>query len=292
MKPYIDLRQMRDVGDLISTYIAFLKKNFSSFFSIFLHYNGIFIIAALLISYLVISGYWGVWGGTEETGILGLVLLIMLYFITSVFNYSLAAAYLREYVKNKEAPTDKKQVFRLLRNNMGSIIIFILLMGLIYVVIMIAGLIISIVPVLGSLAYYVIFLAFSAWAGLSFMALFQHQIRIEESFKHGWTLLKDFFWKSVLANLVISMLLGFLMISVLMIPGVFLGAYSYFFIDSFSESIVSQIIWILALTLLLIIFMLYQSFSQFINGILYYSLYEEKYHEAAQERIELIGKRE
>ena len=97
---------------------------------------------------------------------------------------------------------------------------------------------------------------------------------------------------AILTNLIISMLIGILMMVVLMIPGILIGIYAFHSVHTgvdIANSAMANIVWILALSLLLILYTLYQSLSQFVNGILYYSLHEETYNEAARERIENIG---
>ena len=104
--------------------------------------------------------------------------------------------------------------------------------------------------------------------------------------------MKKFFWKSVLTNLVIGLLLGILMMVVLMIPGILIGIYAFHSLDTgvdLANSPIANIVWTLAVALFMILYTINQSLSQFVNGILYYSLHEETYNEATRERIENIG---
>ena len=96
----------------------------------------------------------------------------------------------------------------------------------------------------------------------------------------------------MLSNLVIGMLLGILMMVVLMVPGILIGVYAFHSLDTgvdLANSAVANVIWTLALALLLILYTLNQSMIQFVNGVLYYSLHEETYNEATRERIDNIG---
>ena len=59
IKKYIPLRVNRDFGDIITTYFEFFKQNIKKFTNVFLSYNGIFLVAMLIVSYLLVSGFMG-----------------------------------------------------------------------------------------------------------------------------------------------------------------------------------------------------------------------------------------
>ena len=181
---HIELRQKRDLGDTISIYFDFLKQNLRSYTNIFIRYNGIFIIGFLGISYLLVTGFMGLFNGNEMDAIdstqelesamylgLGGIGFVLLFLTTAILNYSLAASYIVQYEKNGTAGIDKKQLRALISNNIGNIVIFILLLILIYFAVCIAGFIVSIVPVVGTVAFYILILAFTAWMGVSFMVM-------------------------------------------------------------------------------------------------------------------------
>lgn len=301
---FIELKTQRDVGGMITAYFDFLKQNFKGFLNIFISYNGIFILGFLGVSYLLVTGFVGVYFTTFSPGVthntstyqlylaLGFLSFIILFLITAIFNYSLAAAYMIEYQNNKGIVVEKKRVWEIVKQNLGRITLFILLMMLMYFGVIIIGLVVSIIPILGFFAYYLLILGYTSWMGLSFMSMMNDGKEVTEAFGEGWNLLKKYFWKSILTNLVITMLIGILMMVVLMVPGILIGIYTFHSVETgvdIANSPVANVIWILALSLLLILYTLNQSLSQFVNGILYYSLHEETYNEAARERIENIG---
>lgn len=301
---YIPLKRQRDVGEMISTYFNFLKKNFKPFLNIFISYNGVFILAFLGVSYLLVTGFVGAFVATPTFGITndvtsfqlffaaGLIGFLVLFIITAVLNYSLAAVYMIKYEQNNGATIKKREVWEMVKQNLGKIVLFIILMMLMYLVVMIVGVVISFIPILGTFAYYLIILAYTSWMGLSFMAMINDNKEVTDAFGEGWNLLKKYFWKSVLSNLVIGMLLGILMMVVLMIPGILIGVYAFHSLDTgvdLANSPIANVIWTLALSLVLILYTINQSLAQFVNGILYYSLHEETYNEATRERIDNIG---
>ena len=302
---HIELRQRRDLGDTINIYFDFFKQNMKSFLNIFISYNGIFIIGFLGISYLLVTGFVGMFNGTDlgvtdsaqelESAIylgFGGIGFVMLFLTTAVLNYSLAASYMIQYEKNETPAVEKKKVRALISKNIGRIIVFILLLIVIYIGVFIAGLIISFVPFVGTIVYYIIMLAFTAWMGVSFMVMLYEDKEVTDALSEGFQLIKANFWKSVLVNLVIGLLLGLLMLIVMMIPGVLIGFYAFHSIENgvdLANSAFAKVIWTLALSILLILYSFNQSLAQFVNGILYFSLHEETYNEKTRERIEQIG---
>lgn len=301
---HIELKKQRDVGEMITTYFEFFKQNFKPFLNIFISYNGLFILGFLGVSYLLVTGFIGFFVAESTFGIetdnftyqayfiAGIIGFFILLIITAVLNYSLASIYMIQYQQNKSVSIQKREVWEMVKQNLGKIVLFVILAFIMYIVLMVIGIIISFIPVLGTFAYYIMILAFMGWMGLSFMAMINDGKEVTDALGEGWKLMKKYFWKSVLTNLVIGMLLGILMMVVLMIPGILIGIYAFHSLDTgvdLANSPVANVVWTLALSILLVISTLNQSFSQFANGILYYSLHEETYNEVTRERIDNIG---
>ncbi len=300
---YIELKQIRDLGEIISTYFDFFKQNLKSFTNIFISYNGIFILLLLGCSYLMVTGFIGAFGsesGFEGTpdidssfliGI-GAILFFFVFIGTATLNYSLASAYIIKYDQNKKVIENKKEVWDLVKSNFGNIIVFIILLVLIYIVFFIVSIILAIIPLLGTLVQYVIQFWITSWIGVSFMVMLYENKSPTDALGEGWDLVKSNFWKCVGVNFILGLLVGILLLLLLMIPGVLVGFYSYHVVENgtvIAESAVSKIIYTLALSIFLIVMAYSQSLSQFINGILYFSLHEQKYNINTREKIDQIG---
>ncbi len=301
---HIELKRQRDVGEMITTYFEFFKQNFKPFLNIFISYNGLFILAFLGVSYLLVTGFIGAFLAPTTFGIetdnstdqlyfiVGIIGFFILIIITSVMNYSLAAIYTIQYQQNKSISVEKNKVWEVVKQNLGKIVLFVILAFIMYIFLMVIGVIISFIPILGTFAYYIMILAFMSWMGLSFMAMINDGKEVTDAMGEGWKLMKKYFWKSVLTNLVVGILLFILIMIVLTVPGILIAVYAFHSLDSgidLANSSVANIVWTLALSVLLIVSTLNQSFSQFVNGILYYSLHEETYNEVTRERIDNIG---
>ncbi len=301
---FIPLKQQRDIGEMITAYFDFFKQNFKPFLNIFISYNGLFILGFLGISYLLVTGFVGYVVNTPAYGmsidnsgyemhlILGSIGFFFLFIATTLLNYSLAASYMIKYENNKGGTIEKRNVWEIVKQNLGKIILFVILAILMYVALMIVGIVISFIPLLGTIAYYIMIMAFTSWMGISFMAMLNENKDVIEAYGEGFNLLKKYFWKCILSNLVIGMLLGILFMVVLMIPGILIGIYAFHSLDTgvdLANSVVANVIWTIALAFVLVLYTLNQSMLQFVNGILYYSLHEETYNEATRERIDNIG---
>ncbi|NND63655.1 MAG: hypothetical protein HKN48_10755 [Flavobacteriaceae bacterium] len=300
--PLIDLKQRRDIGDIIAVYFDFFKKHLKPFLNIFIRYNGLFIMGFLLVSYLMVTGFVGSIRanplGETNTGesdlLLGLGVLgfFGLFVVVTIMNYSLAASYLVNYEKNPSLEVNKKAVWELVYNNIGRILLFILLLILLYIPIIIVGAVVSFIPVVGILVRYLIGLIFTTWMGLAFMPIFYENRDVTDSLGEGWRLVTQHFWKSVLVNFVLSILLFILLFVVLMIPGVLIGVYAFHSLENgvdLAESPFATVVWTLALCIFLVLYTLLQSMMQLGNGVLYFSVHEETYNHNARKRIEQIG---
>ncbi|WP_411031757.1 hypothetical protein [Spongiimicrobium sp. 3-5] len=304
---YIELKINRDFGDIITTYFDFIKQNLKKFTNIFLSYNGIFLIGLLIVSYLLVSGFIGMitaqsnslyvdTSGSEETyliymGIGGLLFLVI-FIMVAILNYSLAASYMIKYESEKGNRFDKKQVWDLFKEKLGSIFVFILLLILAFIGYFIVSFILIFIPLLGMLVQYLLQFFILAWFGVSFFCLLQENKGVVEAFGEGWSLVKSNFWKSVGVNFILGLLNGVLLMVVLTIPGILIGFYTFHVVQNevdLGASIIPTIIYTLGTCVVLIIMVYGQCLSQFINGILYYALHEKTYNTNTRSKIEQIG---
>lgn len=307
-KKYFELRINRDFGEILSVYFDFLKQNIKRFTNIFLNYNGIFIVGLLVTSYLMVSGFAGLIasennylpGNTApdfDNYLLyigaGALLFFFIFLIAAGLNFSISSAYMIQYEIKKGEPIDKREVWNLVKNRGGSIIGFILLLIPIYLVFMVAVVIFAFIPLLGFIAQYIIQFFLAAWIGVSFYSMLSENKGVVDAFQEGWNLVKKSFWKSVGVNFILGILNGLLFFIILLIPGVIVGIYTFHVVDSnidVTESIVSMIVYTLALCFLLVLSAYAQCLSQFVNGILFYALHEKEYNIHTRSKIEEIGK--
>lgn len=305
---YIPLRINRDFGDIITTYFDFFKQNIKKFTNVFLSYNGIFFVALLIVSYLLVSGFMGMIAAERnnfgvDTGAspdeayliligIGAILFFFVFMAVAILNYSLSSSYMILYDEKESNKFDKKEVWAFAKNQFGNIILFILLLIPIYVVFMIISVVCAIIPIVGIFAQYILQFGLTAWLGVSFFEMLQNRKGVSASLGEGWNLVKNNFWKSVGVNFILGLLLGMLILVALIVPGVVIGVYTFHVVENdvdFANSVVATVVYTLGTCIVLIIAVYGQCLTQFGNGLLYYTLNEKTYNSNTRKKIDQIG---
>lgn len=304
---YIELKVNRDFGDIITTYFEFLKTNIRKFTNVFLNYNGIFLVILLIVSYLLVSGFIGLItaesnnfigssSAPDETYVIylisGGILFFLTFIIVAIMNFSLSSAYMIRYEDEKGQSFDKNSVWVYVKDNLGKTVLFILLVMALYVGVMIVSLILAFIPLIGMFIQYIITYFLAAWVGVSFFCMIQENKGVTDAMGEGWSLVIKNFWKSVGVNFILGLLNGILMLVVLTIPGILIGIYTFHVVENnveVGESIVPTVIYTLGTCCFLIAAVYAQCLSQFVNGILYYTLHEKAYNINTRSKIDQIG---
>ncbi len=305
---FIELKINRDLGGIVTAYFDFLKQNIKKFTNLFLSYNGIFLIGLLIVSYLLVSGFVGMIANENNSGFgdsgiedesyllymgAGGILFFIIFIMVAILNYSLAGGYMIKYEENQGNNFDKKEVWDFFKSKLGAVFGFILLLIVLYIGFMIVSFIFAIIPIIGMFAQYIVQFFITAWIGVSFFALLYENKGVTESYGEGWNLVYNNFWKSVGVNFILGLLNGILLLVVLMIPGILVGIYSFHVVQNnvdVGASILPTIIYTLATCAFLIVFIYSQCITQFVNGLLYFSLHEKTYNTNVRSKIDEIGK--
>lgn len=310
-KEKVELRQHMDFGQVLTYYFEFIKQNIKEYINIFLRYNGIFLLLLLGISYLLVSGFFGIITSAQNLGGsmgademsaaallgLGFIGMFFVFILVAALNYSLSSIFMIEYVKtdDPDTPIDPKIVWKKTVDRLGNIIVFILLLIVIYIGFGIISVILAIIPLLGTIVQYIISFAMSAWVGIAFMVMLHERKGVGDSFGEAWALMTKNFWKSVGTNFVLNVIFWILVFFVLSVPGIILGLWTAHAIDEgqvLTNSIMYKLVWTIATCILLVFMAFGQSLMQFGNGVLYYSLNEKKYNQHLRVKIEQIGVRD
>ncbi len=299
---YIELRSRNSFGDIINTYFNFLKYNFKHYTSLYLRYNAISIILALLAAYLLVTGFmglasrdfrFGMGGAIDHNSYLigGAVMLFLIVFATTLINYSFSSSYLVTYAEN-QGEVESREVWIRIRENLGTIMVFIMLGIAIYIGYIIISFILALIPVIGMFAQYGISFLISSIFGLSFMSIFFQNKSLGNSLTEGWEFTFMNFWKVVLYGLVIGILNLMITALIVSIPTFIISIYVYFSIQSEVEiisSVFANIVFTLGFAIFLIAFIYSQALTQIAYGVLYYNLHEERYNTFLRQKIDQIG---
>lgn len=197
-----------------------------------------------------------------------------------------------KYEEYKGLDFNKEEVWQQIKSNLGNIVLFILLLLLLFVLLMVVAFILAIIPLVGMLAQYVLQYFVMAWIGVSFFVMLKEQRGIIEALGEGWNLVTKNFWTAVGVNFILGLLIGLLIMVVMIIPGILVGIYTFHVVQNdvaLGSSIVPTIIYTLGTCMFLIIAVYSQCLSQFINGLLYFSLHEKMYNLNSRSKIDQIG---
>lgn len=299
---YIELRTRSTFGDIINTYFLFLKYNFKAYTNLYLKYNAVSIILTLIAAYLLVTGFMGLasrdfrfgMSNTVESDsylIAGVIVLLLIVFVTSLINYSFSSAYITQYVKN-EGAINSKTIWNSILKNLGTIIIFILIGALLYLLYLIISVIVSFVPLLGMIIQYGLSFSMAAVFGLTFMSIFSTEKTFGEAISEGFDFTFSKFWRVILFGLVIGILNFMISALIVSIPSVIIGIYVYFSVESnvdIATSTFATLVFTFGFAAFILSFIYTQALSQLAYGILYYNLYEMKYNVFLRKKIEQIG---
>jgi len=299
---YIELRTRSTFGDIINTYFLFLKYNFKAYTNLYLRYNAASIVLTLIASYLLVTGFMGLasrdfrfgMGNNIESDsyfIGGLVVFLLILFVTSLINYSFSSAYIASYVKNRGV-IDSKAIWQSILNNLGTIIVFILIGALLYGLYLIISVMVSFIPLLGMIIQYGLSFTLTAIFGLTFMSIFASQKTFGDAISEGFDFTFSNFWRVILYGLVIGILNFLISALIAAIPSVIIGVYVYFSVESNVDLLTSTfatLVFTFGFAAFILSFIYTQALSQLSYGILYYNLFEMKYNVFLREKIEQIG---
>jgi hypothetical protein len=228
---------------------------------------------------------------TESYFIAGAVILILILFVTSLINYSFSSAYVTEYANN-EGNIESKNIWRSIVNNLGTIIVFIIIGALMYGVYLAISVMISFIPLLGMIVQYGLSFTLTAVFGLTFMSIFSAKKSFGDAISEGFDFTFSQFWRIVLFGLVIGILNLMISALIISIPSVIIGIYVYFSVESnvdLSTSIFATLVFTFGFAMFLLSFIYTQALSQLAYGILYYNINEVKYNGFLQKKIDQIG---
>ena len=218
---------------------------------------------------------------------------MIIFLLVAGLNFSISSAYLVKYDETSGNHFDKKEVWLLFKDRWGDILLFIILLIPLYIIYLVVAIVFTFIPLIGIFVQYVLQFFLAAWIGVSFFCMLSEKKGVITSFQEGWTLVINKFWRSVGVNFILGLMNGLLFFIILLIPGVIIGLYTFHVVENnvdVTGSVISMVVYTLALCLVLIASVYAQCLSQFVNGILYYALHEKTYNVNTRSKIEQIGK--
>ncbi len=309
----MQLYKSRGFGDFFQDTFSFLRQNGKHLYKNFFVINGIFILILMVFGYFFTKFYTDVvFGGVlnsnpnavedymnqnSGTVILAGLCFLIIAIISAAISYAFVPIYLKLYSKNRKNFT-ASDIINEYKLNIGKISKFILFGLLIVIPIAIVAGVVSFIlaiTLIGILLLPVVIGAVSLLYQSSLMEYFEHKKGIRHAFNYAWELMSSKFWPAV-GCVGIFYLMSYIAQNVItLIP------YFVFLIDILTniETGVNpdpQELTKSFSIMMLVIFVLSFLMSSILNvivqvnqGLIFYSLKEDKEHINVKSDIELIG---
>ncbi|ETN96522.1 hypothetical protein SAMN04487906_2908 [Zhouia amylolytica] len=304
----MELYKSRTFGDFFSDTFAFLKQNGKHFFKQYFIINGVFIlafIAVLFMGFYFFGDFLGLSGvqassvdfenfANENAGVFILLisLLIIIVTIISVVNYTFTPFYLKLYEANgKNFST--KDIIATYKENIGKVILFFL----VCILLMIPTAIVAAIPYIILMftfvgVYWMVGIIMFIYNG-AFLEYIHSKKGVFESFGYSMSLIfGKKFWHASGAIWLFYLMIGIVML----IPFLFL--YFFVIVSVLTEQNLDQnpgsnitflVILLIVYALILILAIIANNFIQLNQGIVFYSLKEEKENINTKSVIDQIG---
>ncbi len=310
----MQLYKSRDFGAFFQDTFTFLKENGKHYFKHFFIVNGVFLLIMAVVMYFFWNFYtellFGGIAANDATMIdgymndnFGLFILFFLVFLivallAGLVSYAFTAIYLKLYAKNGKSFGTKDLVAGY-KNNVGRLLIFLICGILIGIpIMMVLGLFsfILIITIVGMLALPLILGTFMIFYSMTLMEYIEEKRSIWDSFGYAWNLLTSKFWSASGSVALFFVMAYILQNIVVMIPYMF-GMVNFLTTIENSNQVedASASFMVIMMVVLLLSYLLGTVLNQIVQinqGIIFYSLKEDKEHINTIDVIDQIGSSE
>lgn len=286
-KPYIEFKKQRELGEILTDSFNFIKFEFKPFFGILLKIVGPYLFATMIFLgfyFYSFNGFFNLNFQSEGPDInpLFLIIAVLGLIVSAIAMYGLTQAtvlyYIKSYSDNKgvaEYDYVRKEAY----NKFWSFIGLSFLVGISVA----AGLMLCFIP--GIYLYPPLMLSFS-------ILVFMNK-SVTDAFQYGFTLIKDNWWVTFAALLVIGIIIGIIGY-VFQIPAVIylwvkMGVFSGE-VDAESMGGIFDPIYILLNLLAYMVQFVLQTVSLVAAALIFFNLNEKKNFTGTMERIQNLGK--
>ncbi|TXG39134.1 hypothetical protein [Seonamhaeicola maritimus] len=310
----MQLYKSRGFSEFFQDTFGFLKQNGKHFFKHYFIINGIFLLILMTFGYFFTKFYSElIFGGVlqgKSTNVLDeyinenagwfvvlLLLFLLVALISAIISYAYTPIYLKLYAEKGGKNFETKDLVDSYKNIIGKLIIYLvccILLGIpLIIVFAICGFILAI-TIVGILALPLLVGAFMLLYTMALMEYLEDKKGIWESFGYSWNLLTSKFWAAV-GSVGIFYLISYIAQNVIsLIPYVFGMASLFTTIDQGAPTeeelgATMMIIMLLVFFLTFIVSATLGTIVQLNQGIIFYSLKEDKENINTKDIIDQIG---
>lgn len=312
-----ELYKKRDFSANFSDTTAFFKIFGKHYFKNYFVINGIFLMILVVLIYFISKVYMEViFSGMSNMSnnpnylmtyfnnnialIAGaFIITFALVVILSLLNISFPVIYLRLVEKTNGNDFSIQEIISGLKNNIGKMIVF--FFGSIFILfplsIIVFGLLILLCFILiGIPLLFIVTPAFISWITLSYYEYIRKDIGYFSALSNGFSLVKQQFWSTIgttfLMLMLVQIIQGFITLIPYVISMIWMFVSTKNIQETSSQTEVFSTMGIVAAVIMVFSVLLSYIFNNFIivsQGLIYYSLQEEKENNSTKSQIDLIG---
>lgn len=311
------LYKTRDLSANLSDTIAFFKTFGKHYFKNYFVINGIFLMVLVVLIYFISKIYMEVlFSGISNAQnnpnylmayfnnnlpiIIGsFIITFLLVVILSMLNISYPVLYLKLFEKTGNNDFSSQEIIAGLKQNLGKMIVFFL--GSLFIIMPLALIVFALLIALcfiliGIPLLFIVGPAFVSWITLSYYEYILKEIGFFTALSHGFRLVKQQFWIVVGTTFIMMLLVQIIQGFITMIPYVLSMIWMFVSTQNLqahaSQTNTLSTMGILMAVIMVFSVLLSYIFNNFIlinQGLVYYSLQEEKENHSTKSEIDLIG---
>jgi hypothetical protein len=312
-----ELYKKRDLSANFSDTTAFFKTFGKHYFKNYFIINGIFLMILVVLIYFISKIYMevlfsGITNMQKNPNYLmayfnnnipfivgGFIITFLLIVILSMLNISFPVIYLKLFEKNNNNNFETQEIIDGLKVNVGKMIVFFL--GCLFIIMPLAFIVFGLLAFLcliliGIPLIIIVGFAFMSWITLSYYEYILKNVSFFTALSNGFGLVKQQFWTTVGTTFLMMMLVQIIQGFITMIPYVFSMIWMFVSTKNIQEPASRTDTFSTMGILMAVIMVLSVLFSYVFNnfilinqGLIYYSLQEEKENNSTKSQIDLIG---
>ena len=310
----MELYKSRDFSAFFQDTFAFIKQNGKHFFREYFIVNGIFLLVLAILGYFFTKFYTDfIFGGildNQSTTFLDdyvndnlvlfvslLCLFVVVAIIAGVISYAFPFIYLKLYTHKGGRNFETRDILNSYKANVGKLISFVLSCILISIPMLILFFIVAFllaITIIGFMAIPILVGAFMLFYSMALMEYLKENKSIWSCFGYSWELIKSKFWPAV-GSVGLFYLIIYIVQNIISIIPYFFGMASMFTtvedVSTSTEELGATITVIMLAVFFLTFFVsaILNNVVQLNQGIVYYSLKEEKENINTKSVIDQIG---
>lgn len=294
----IRFRKTRDIGEVITATLEFVRENFKPLGKALLTIVGPVVFVSVILGALmqmsflsaILSGYGSDYGAEDigstflsilGTGLLLTVGALVIFTLATAVVYSYLVLYMDEGTEHLDVPSvwreTKRNFFRLLWTFLG--------IGIMWVI---ASFVAALIPILGVLVLYIGDIYVGVTLSLVGIIRVREDVTISESISRSFDLVRGNWWRTALVVYIAYILVTTVSFDLMVPPSLLLWGYRASVLDADSSTTTSILIVVLFLIPAITMFLLYP-IPLIAIAVQYFNLMEQKEGAGLLERVEEFG---